>query len=199
MLQYPETIKKLIDSFKMYPGIGPKNAERLALFTVMSLSKDDAYIFSKNISQAVDKIKRCDNCGMLSENEKCDVCIDSERTNKLMIVENAKDAIAFEKSGYYDGKYHILNGVLSPLNGIGVEDINISNLFERIDNEKIHEVIIATSSNMDGEMTAMYIKKILEKKEVKVYRIGYGLPVGADIEYADDITLRKAIEGKKEI
>ena len=199
MIKYPESLQKLIDSFKKFPGIGPKNAERLAFYTIMNLKKEDAMSFSNNIINSIDNIKKCSICGMITENDICDICIDEDRENKLMIVEGVKDVMSFEKTNFYKGKYHILNGVISPLNGISGDDLKLDKLFDRIQNEKIEEVILATSSSMDGEMTAMYIKKLLEKSNVKIYRIGYGLPVGADIEYADDITLMRAIEGKKEM
>lgn len=199
MIKYPESLQKLIDSFKKYPGIGPKNAERLAFFTIMNLKKEDALLFSDNINKAINNIRKCSNCGMLTENDICEICDDEERENKLMIVENVKDVMAFEKTSFYKGKYHILNGVISPLNGISGEDLKLDNIVKRIEKEKINEIILATSSNLDGEMTSMYIKKMLENIPIKVYRIGYGLPVGADIEYADDITLMRALDGKKEM
>lgn len=199
MIKYPESLQKLIDSFKKFPGIGPKNAERLAFYTIMNLKKEDAMSFSNNIINSIDNIKKCSICGMITENDICDICIDEDRENKLMVVEGVKDVMSFEKTNFYKGKYHILNGVISPLNGISGDDLKLDKLFDRIQNEKIEEVVLATSSSMDGEMTAMYIKKLLEKSDVKIYRIGYGLPVGADIEYADDITLMRAIEGKKEM
>ena len=199
MFNYPDSLQKLIDSFKKYPGIGPKNAERLAFHTIMNLKKDEAVLFSENIINAVNSIKKCHNCGMITENDICDICIDEERENKLMIVEGVRDVLSFEKIKYYKGKYHILNGVISPLNGVSGEDLKIDLIKERIKKENITEVILSTSSNLDGEMTAMYIKKMLENEGIPVYRIGYGLPVGADIEYADDITLMRALEGKKEM
>lgn len=199
MIKYPESLQKLIDSFKKYPGIGPKNAERLAFFTIMNLKKEDALLFSDNINNAINNVRKCSNCGMLTENDICEICDDEERENKLMIVENVKDVMAFEKTSFYKGKYHILNGVISPLNGISGDDLKLDNIVKRIEKENINEVVLATSSNLDGEMTAMYIKKLLENIPVKVYRIGYGLPVGADIEYADDITLMRALDGKKEM
>lgn len=199
MIKYPDNLQKLIDSFKKYPGIGPKNAERLAFYTVMSMKKEDAVNFSENIVNSINSIKKCNICGMITENDICDICIDEDRENKLMIVETVRDVMAFEKTNYYKGKYHVLNGVISPLNGISAEELKLDLIVERIQKENISEVIISTSSGLDGEMTAMYIKKMLEKLDVNVYRIGYGLPVGADIEYADDITLMRALEGKKEI
>lgn len=199
MYKYPESLQKLIDGFKKYPGIGPKNAERLAFYTVMNLKKEDAEKFSNDIIKCINSLKKCPICGMITENDMCEICVDEDRENKLMVVENVKDVMAFEKTNFYKGKYHILNGVISPLNGVSGEDLHISDISKRIKEENIKEVILATSSNMDGELTAMYIKKMLENESVNVYRIGYGLPVGADIEYADDITLMRALESKKEM
>ncbi len=199
MIKYPDHLQKLIESFKKYPGIGPKNAERMAFYTIMNLKKEDAQIFSENIINSINSIKSCEICGMITEKEICDICLDQDRENKLMIVESVRDVMAFEKTNFYKGKYHILNGVISPLNGVGPENLNLEKIVSRIEKEGVKEVILSTSSNMDGEMTAMYIKKMLETKEVNVYRIGYGLPVGADIEYADDITLMRAIDGKKQM
>lgn len=199
MYKYPESLQKLIDGFKKYPGIGPKNAERLAFYTVMNLKKEDAEKFSNDIIKCINSLKKCPICGMITENDMCEICVDDDRENKLMVVENVKDVMAFEKTNFYKGKYHILNGVISPLNGVSGEDLHISDISKRIKEENIKEVILATSSNMDGELTAMYIKKTLENESVNVYRIGYGLPVGADIEYADDITLMRALESKKEM
>lgn len=199
MVKYPDKLQKLIDSFKKYPGIGPKNAERLAFYTIMNLKKEDALVFSENIVSSVNSIKKCSVCGMITENDVCDICIDSEREKKLMIVESVRDVMAFEKTNFYKGKYHVLHGVISPLNGVSAEELNLDLIKKRIKDENIEEVILSTSSSLDGEMTAMYIKKMLEKENVNVYRIGYGLPVGADIEYADDITLMRALEGKKQM
>lgn len=199
MVKYPDKLQKLIDSFKKYPGIGPKNAERLAFYTIMNLKKEDALVFSENIVSSVNSIKKCSVCGMITENDVCDICVDNEREKKLMIVESVRDVMAFEKTNFYKGKYHVLHGVISPLNGVSAEELNLDLIKKRIKDENIEEVILSTSSSLDGEMTAMYIKKMLEKENVNVYRIGYGLPVGADIEYADDITLMRALEGKKQM
>lgn len=199
MVKYPDKLQKLIDSFKKYPGIGPKNAERLAFYTIMNLKKEDAILFSENIINSVNSIKKCSICGMITENDVCDICIDTEREKKMMIVESVRDVMAFEKTNFYKGKYHVLHGVISPLNGVSAEELNLDLIKKRIKEENIEEVVLSTSSSLDGEMTAMYIKKMLEKEIVNVYRIGYGLPVGADIEYADDITLMRALEGKKQM
>ncbi len=198
MIKYPDCFKELIECFEMYPGIGPKTAERLAFFTLIQLDQESVQKFSYALTQAKEKMKTCTICGMLTDQDCCDLCKDTTREKKLMIVENTKDVIAFEKTNTFHGKYHVLNGVISPLNGKGPEDIHLDHLLERIEKEKIEEIILATSSTIEGEMTALYIKKMLEEKQVKVFRIGYGLPAGADIEYADEITLIKALEGKKE-
>lgn len=198
-MKYPSSIDNLIKCFEMYPGIGPKTAERLAFFTITKMDQEKAYKFSDAIKNAIDNINGCSVCGVLTDQNVCDICLDEERTEKLMIVENSKDVISFEKLGIFRGKYHVLNGNISPLNGIGPNDLNINNLERRITNENIKIVIIALSSTISGEVTALYIKKLLEETDVEVYRIGYGLPVGADIEYTDEITLTKALEGMKKI
>lgn len=183
----------------MYPGIGPKTAERLAFFTIQKLSEEKIFSFSDSLKEAFLKIKKCKVCGNITENDVCDICIDSERENILMIVEAAKDVLVFEKTNQYNGKYHVLGGLISPLNGVSPEDINIKKIISRIEEEKIKEIILATSATIEGEMTALYIKNILADKGVFVSRIGYGLPAGGDIEYADEITLMKALEGRKKM
>ena len=199
MIKYPDSLEKLIDDFKKYPGIGPKSAERLAFYTILNLGRDNVKQFSQDLLSAIDNIKLCENCGMITDSKTCYICDDIERSNKMLIVENSKDVMAFEKTNSYDGKYFVLNGVISPLNGVDAETLQLDKMVCHIHNENIQEVIIATSSTIDGEMTAMYIKKLLENENVKVYRIGYGLPAGADIEYADDITLMRALASKKQI
>jgi recombination protein RecR len=198
-MKYPKSLETLIKCFEMYPGIGPKTAERLAFYTITKIDKTKAFLFSDALKEATELVKNCDICGFITDTDICDICQDEDRNHTLMIVENSKDVISFEKTNVYKGKYHVLNGLISPLNGVGPDDINIQTLINRIDNEKIKEVIISLSSTISGEMTAMYIKRILENKDVMVYRIGYGLPAGADIEYADEITLTKALEGKQKL
>lgn len=198
-MKYPKSLKDLIECFSLYPGIGPKTAERLAFHTVLKLQKEHVEKFSESLINAFNNIRKCSVCGNLTENNKCDICLDETRCNTLIVVESSKDVNVFEKTNRYNGKYHVLNGLISPLNGVGPDDIDIQKLFSRIEMEDINEIIIATSANIDGEMTAMYIKKYLESKDVEVYRIGYGLPVGGDIEYADEVTLVRALEGKRKI
>ncbi|HEY8395706.1 MAG TPA: recombination mediator RecR [Bacilli bacterium] len=198
-MKYPKALENLIESFQLYPGIGPKTAERLAFFTFLQLKDEDVVNFSTNLLQIKKELKYCSNCGVITDRDKCEICTDSSRERKLLVVEGTKDVVVFEKIGQYHGRYHVLNGLISPLNGIGPDDINIQNILKRVEDEKIEEIIIATSATIEGEMTALYIKNNLENKNIKVYRIGYGLPAGGDIEYADEITLIKALEGRKEM
>jgi len=200
-MKYPKALQDLIDSFSMYPGIGPKTAERLAFHTILKMKKENVNKFSENLVKAYENIKKCSVCGTLTEDDVCSICTDRSRENIIMVVESSKEVNVFEKTNQYNGKYHVLNGLISPLNGIGPEDVNIQKLFDRIKEENIKEVIVSTSSSIDGEMTAMYIKNYLQgvDSSVNVYRIGYGLPAGADIEYADEITLVKALEGRRKI
>lgn len=198
-MRYPNALTKLIENFQMYPGIGPKTAERLALFTIQKLSPEKVKAFSDSLKEALEKIKKCEVCGNIAENSLCEVCSSPTRDGVLMIVESAKDVLVFEKTNQYNGKYHVLGALISPLNGVSPEDINLKTLISRVEKEEIKEIIIATSANIEGEMTALYIKNILEGKDVSVTRIGYGLPVGGDIEYADEVTLIKSLEGRKKL
>lgn len=198
-MKYPLALQKLIESFQLYPGIGPKTAERLAFFTFMKLKDEEVAKFSQNLIQVKKDIHYCENCGSLTEHQLCDVCQDQSREPKLLIVETSKEVIAFEKTEQHRGRYHVLNGLISPLKGISPDNINVSGLLKRLESEKITEVIIATNANIEGEMTALYLKKLLASTAIHVFRIGYGLPAGGDVEYADEITLIKALEGRKEM
>ena len=198
-MKYPDSLDKLIKSFSKYPGIGPKTAERLAFYTITKMSKDEVVDFADSLKDAINNIKECEICGLITDKDICNICEDDSRSNELMIVEGSRDVLAFEHVGSYKGKYHVLGGVISPLNGIGPDDLNINKLINRIKNEKINDVIIALSANIPSETTAIYLKSILEEMGVNVYRIGYGLPVGASIEYLDEITLAQALEGKKKM
>lgn len=183
----------------MYPGVGPKSAERMALYTLSKMSKETVKKFSEALIEVTEKIKNCQCCGNITDSDICDICKDQSRDNTIMVVESSRDIISFEKTRAYKGKYHVLNGTISPTGGIGPEDININSLVKRVDDEKISEVIISLSSTISGEITSHYIDKILENKGIVVNRIGYGLPAGADIGYLDEITLIKALEGKKKM
>lgn len=198
-MKYPKRFSDLIESFETLPGIGPKTAERLAFYSINKQNKETSKKLSKAIIDAVDNICECEKCGMIADEALCEICKDDSRENKLMIVENSKDVISFEKTGAYKGRYHVLGGLISPTNGTSPEDINLDKLMRRFDENKFEEVVIATSSTIDGEITAMYIKKLLARLDIKTYRIGYGLPASTDIEYVDEITLIKSLEAKKEM
>ena len=196
---YPNSIKNIIDCFKDLPGIGEKTAERLA-FSLISFNKEKLTSFSDAIIQVRDKLKYCDVCGNITENDICDICADKDRNSKIIfVVEKAKDISLFEKINIFNGKYHVLGGLISPLEGIGPEDINIGNLISRIDKENVEELILALKPSIEGETTMQYIKKILENKKIKITRIATGIPIGTDIEYIDSMTLEFAFEGRKDI
>ena len=198
-MKYPKKFGDLIECFESFPGIGPKTAERLAFYAISKQNKENSLRFAESIKDAISSICECEICSMIADESKCEICKDDTREAKLMIVENSKDVISFEKTNAFKGKYHVLNGLISPTNGLGPDDISIDKLLNRLDNEHFDEIIIATSSTIDGEITAMYINKLLAAKGIKTYRIGYGLPVSTDIEYVDEITLIKSLESKKEM
>lgn len=196
---YPNSIKNIIDCFKDLPGIGEKTAERLA-FSLINFDKEKLTSFSLAICDVRDKLTYCDICGNITENEICDICSDKERKSSIIfVVEKAKDISLFEKINIFNGKYHVLGGLISPLEGIGPEDINIDKLLSRIDKEEIEELILALKPSIEGETTMQYIKKVLENKNIKVTRIATGIPIGTDIEYIDSMTLEFAFEGRKDI
>ncbi len=198
-MKYPKALQDLIESYMQLPGVGPKTAERYAFYTILKMNEEQVKSFSNSLVEASSKIKKCKVCGNLTEGDKCNICKDETRESVIMVVESSKEINVFEKTNGFKGKYHVLNGLISPMNGTAPDNINVNSLFSRIDNEKISKVIIATSANIPGEMTAMYIKNNLTDKNVEVYRIGYGLPAGGDIEYADEVTLMRALEGIKKI
>ena len=196
---YPNSIKNIIECFKDLPGIGKKTAERLA-FSLINFDKEKLTSFSNAICDVRDKLTYCDICGNITENEICDICADKERKSSIIfVVEKAKDISLFEKINIFNGKYHVLGGLISPLEGIGPEDINIDKLLSRIDKEEIEELILALKPSIEGETTMQYIKKVLENKNIKVTRIATGIPIGTDIEYIDSMTLEFAFEGRKDI
>ena len=194
MSQYPEPANKLIDQLSQLPGIGRKTAQRLAFYILKS---DDSYI--RNLSDAINDIKKnilfCDNCGIMSEENICHICQDIDRVDNIIcVVEQPKDIYAFEKTNSFRGKYHVIGGVLSPLDGIGPDDLNLEKLYNRVKSGM--EIIIATNPSIEGDTTSLYLAKILEKLGAKVTRLARGLPVGGDLEYMDELTLARAIEGR---
>ncbi|MEE3343505.1 MAG: recombination mediator RecR [Bacilli bacterium] len=194
---YPDSLKKLIDSFKLLPGIGSKTAERLA-FSMLDFDKDKLSSFADSICDIRDKITKCDICGNISDSKICNICGNSLRDNSIiLVVERPKDIILFEKIGSFNGEYHVLNGVISPLDGIGPEDINLFSLIDRVSNNDINEVIFALKPSVEGETTIQYIKKLLEGKSINISKIAIGVPIGTDMEYIDSITLEMAIDERK--
>ncbi|MBU1144505.1 MAG: recombination mediator RecR [Firmicutes bacterium] len=197
-MHFPKVLEDLVTEFMKFPGIGRKTAERYALFTINQLDKESAEQFSKAILDVKNKIFTCSVCGHLTDVDPCEICKDSNRDlSKMMVVESAKDVFTIEKSGYFNGHYHVLNGAISPMNGIGPDELNLPKLWNRIQNETVKELIIATSGTQEGEATAMYINRVLKNMDILVTRIGYGVPVGSNLEYADDMTLSKAIENRR--
>lgn len=199
-MQYPEPIAKLIDSYMKLPGIGSKTATRLAFFTI-DMQDDDVTEFAKSLIAAKKDLHYCSVCGNITETDPCMVCMDKTRDNsQVIVVEQPKDVMSLERMHEYHGLYHVLHGVLSPIEGKGPEDINITSLVKRLQqNEQIKEVIIATNATPEGEATAMYLSRLIKPAQIKVTRLAHGLAVGSDIEYADEMTLFKAIEGRQEI
>lgn len=196
---YPKSLEKLIEEFRKMPGIGPKSAQRLALYFLRLQNYEKDNLIQKLI-ELKEKITYCSICFNISETNPCAICSDKRRDNStICIVEQPQDVIAFEKTKVFKGVYHILQGVISPLDGINPEDIRIKELLERIKMNEVKEIIIATNPNAEGEATAMYLTKLIKPLSIKITRISYGLPVGADIDYADEVTLSKALEGRKEL
>lgn len=193
------TLAKLIEQFERMPSIGHKTAQRLA-FYVLDMSKEQANNFAKAIIDAHEKIHRCSVCCNLSEDELCPICSKIGRDKSVVcVVEDPRDVIAIERTHEFNGTYHVLNGVISPLNGIGPEELSIKELIARMGDGEIKEVIMATNPTVEGEATAMYISRLLKPLGVATTRLAYGVPVGADLEYADEVTLLRALEGRQEI
>lgn len=198
-MNYPATIRNLIECYKKLPGIGERTAERMALAT-LSLDQNIIDLFSKSIKESKTKIKRCTKCNNYAEEEQCDICKDKSRNKKtICVVEEPKNIVLFERIGSYDGIYHVLNGLISPLDGINPNHINIDSLINRIKKEKINEVILAVKPSIEGETTSLYILKLLEKVNVVVSKIAHGIPLGAEMDYIDSLTLEMALEDRKKI
>ena len=198
-MNYPKTIQNLIECFKKMPGVGEKTAERYVL-SLLEMDEEVLEKFSNYLKEIKYNIKRCKICNNLSEEDICSICQDSTRDHStICVVEEPKNVFSFEKAGTYLGVYHVLDGLISPLEGIRPENINIPSLLKRIEEEKIKEVIIAVKACVEGETTAMYIAKKLENKNVKVSKIAYGIPLGADMGYIDSSTLEISLENRQQI
>jgi len=196
---YPELLETLIEYFKKLPGIGERTAERYAL-ALIKLDKDDL----KDFSQAIDKIdntlQKCEICGHLTDSNICSICDDANRNHNLIcIVEDYKSVFMFEKTGKFSGVYHVLGGLISPIDGINPDDLNISKLITRCQDLKDAEVIVALRPTIEGDTTTLYLKKILDRQEIKVTRLSYGIPMGAEIDYLDILTLERALYDRKEV
>ena len=189
----------LVDSFRKLPGVGTRSAERMAS-AVLEMREEDAFEFATAIENAAKTVHKCPNCGLYTEDEVCEICKDSSRDKSLcLVVATAKEAVAFEGVSDYRGTYHVLGGLISPAKGIGPESLRIDELKSRIAREEIKEIVVATSPTLEGETTALFLAKILEPYSVKVSRLGYGLPVGSSLEFADSLTLSRALEGRKSL
>lgn len=195
----PDSMRTLIAEFSKMPGIGPKSAQRL-VFSILTRPPEEAKKLADSITCLKNTVKFCKICNNLSDRETCDICGNEARQKSLLcVVEKPSDVISIEKMGEFKGLYHVLLGALSPLDGIGPKDLKIEELVKRIKREKVKELIIATNSSTEGETTALYLIRLLKPLGVKVYRIAYGMPVGSSLEHADQATLYKAFEGKKEV
>ena len=197
MTEHIESMQKLINAFTLLGGVGKRTAERYA-YDVINLSDDEAKVLAENIINAKKSIKYCQVCGTFTDKDVCDIC--EKRNNEVIcVVKSPKDVIAFEKARKYNGVYHVLHGVLSPRENIGPDDIKIKELIKRINDHDIKEVIMATNPDVEGEVTATYIAKLIKPLGVKVTRLAQGISMGSDLQYADEVTLTKAIEDRKEM
>ena len=199
MNYYPREFTKLINELAKLPGIGNKTAQRLA-FNILQKSSEEAEKLSNAIIDAKNNIRECSVCGNLTDKEKCNICLDSRREQDVIcVVESPKDLMSMEKIKEFRGVYHVLNGVISPIAGTGPDDINLKSLLNRIHENDVKEIILATNPNVEGEATAMFISRVVQPFNIKVSRLAHGIPVGGDLEFTDEITLLKAMQGRKEI
>ena len=198
-MKYPQTFENLINGLKKLPGVGSKSAERMA-YQILNMEDEDISFLATSLLDSKNKIGKCKICGCMSEHDLCEICLDTSRDTKtICIVQSSKDVYALEKVKNFNGKYHVLNGVISASLGITPNDLHLNELVKRIESEGIKEVILATNPNIEGETTALYIAKLLENKNVEVTRLAYGLPVGASLDYADEFTLIKAMQGRRKL
>ena len=192
-------VARLIEEFEKLPGIGSKTAQRLA-YHILNVPKESALSFADAIRDAREKVHTCEICQDLTEHETCRICQNANRDHKtICVVESPKDVIAMERTREYEGVYHVLHGALSPMDGIGPDDIRIKELVKRLSNNEVKEIILATNSTVEGEATAMYLARLLKPFQIRITRIAHGIPMGGDLEYTDEITLAKALEGRREL
>lgn len=198
-MHYPEPISKLIDAFTRLPGVGPKTAGRLA-FHVLRMKEEDVLDFAKALVNVKRNLHYCSVCCNITDIDPCRICQDKSRDGSVIcVVQEPKDLVAMERTREFDGFYHVLHGAISPMEGIGPDQIHIAELLKRLGDEQVKEMILATNPNIEGEATAMYLSRLVKGFGLKVTRIAHGLPVGGDLEYADEVTLTKALEGRREI
>lgn len=198
-MYYPEPIAKLIDAFTRLPGVGPKTAGRLA-FHVLRMKEEDVLDFAKSLVNAKRNLHYCSICCNITDIDPCRICQDKSRDVAVICtVQEPKDLVAMERTKEFQGYYHVLHGAISPMEGIGPDDIRIAELLRRLSDERVQELILATNPNIEGEATAMYLSRLVKPFGIKVTRIAHGLPVGGDLEYADEVTLSKALEGRREL
>lgn len=199
MSVYTPAVQNLIDELGKLPGVGPKSAQRIA-FHLVKLSEQDALRLAHAISEAKEKVRFCETCFNMSDDQFCEICTDQRRDHSLIcVVEEPRDIVAVEKTHEYRGYYHVLQGAINPIDGIGPDQLRIRELLHRLQEGTVEEVILCTNPNIEGEATAMYLAKLIEPLEIPVTRIASGLPVGGDLEYADELTLGRAIEGRREM
>jgi recombination protein RecR len=199
MAVYAGPVQDLIDQLGRLPGVGPKSAQRIA-FHLLKVPKEDAARLARSITEMKEKVRFCTRCFNVSEGEQCDICADPRREATVVcVVEEPRDLVAVEKTGEFKGRYHVLQGAISPIEGVGPEQLRIRELLERIGSEGIEEVILCTNPNLEGEATALYLGRLLKPLGLRVTRIASGLPVGGDLEYADELTLGRALEGRREV
>ena len=198
-MAYPTALSDLINYFRKLPGIGEKSAERMAL-SLLELTGEDVDNFAASMVDSKNNLHPCEVCGHITDKDVCDICSNESRNKSVIcILEDYKSVFAFEKAGNYNGTYHVLNGLISPIDDINPEDINISSLIDRVEKLENPELIIALKSTIEGETTTLYLKKIFENKNVEISRLSYGIPMGAEIDYLDEITLDRALSDRKKI
>ncbi len=199
MNKYPKSLEDLIESYQMLPGVGKKSAERYALYTFFNLSEDNIEKFSNSLLSLKKDIHICPNCGNICESDLCDICKDDTRNKRqIMVLESIKDLLIMEKINEYNGIYHILNGAINFSKGITIDKLNIDSLSKKIENGEVDELILATNATLEGETTARYLKELYRDYNIKITRLAYGLPVGGDLSYVDEMTILRSLTGRRE-